>query len=106
MHNAYAWACKEGPEGLSRKTLKIGIRSIIRHKTRVGDTVIQSCIESCVLLVLSIFCVGAIYIGTIPTGFKTTSSAMLDLSMGRTKSSGIKGRSIIFNVSYTFRLIL
>jgi len=31
---------------------------------------------------------------------------MVDLSMCRTKSSGIKGRSIIFNISHTCRRIL
>jgi hypothetical protein len=87
------------------KTVKIRLPAIAKAKSKTVD-VIMTLFESCVLFVLSIFCVSAMYIGTIPTGFKTTSNAMVDLSMCRTKSSGIKCRSIIFNISHICRRIL
>ena len=88
------------------KTVKIRLPAMANAKSKAVD-VIMTVFESCILLVLSIFCVSAIYIGTIPTGFKTTSNAMVDLSMCRKKSSGrMKGKSIIFNASHTCRRIL
>jgi hypothetical protein len=77
------------------KTAKIRLPAMANAKSK-AVAAIMTVFESSVLFVVSIFCVSAIYIGTIPTGFKITSNAIVDLSKCPTKSSGMENRLIIY----------